>query len=154
MSFNPEYTQSDAACEGPCVTFVFRTGLFGSPGGPFTSPARAPLAPAPESAAAQTATASNLLFMVYLSLPQWTPSWRQPQRTSVHELRSTPTSCLSTSDQFVDGRSGTAGQRDSAPAVKPSRVPRLSLTTSLERALPHSLPRPLEPAFGFAPSTN
>jgi hypothetical protein len=41
MSFNPEYAQSDLACEGPCVVFVFRTGLFGSPGGPFTSPARA-----------------------------------------------------------------------------------------------------------------
>jgi hypothetical protein len=52
-SFSPEKTQIEFACDVAAVLGVK------VPGGPITSPAKAELAPAPASAAVQTATASN-----------------------------------------------------------------------------------------------
>ena len=73
MSFNPEYAQSDLACEGPLRGVRVQNRVVRIARRPLHLSRQSPVAPAPESAAAQIATASNLLLMMYLRLPQWTP---------------------------------------------------------------------------------
>jgi hypothetical protein len=80
MSFSPEKTQAEFAWPGapvgpPAGGIASDGSALGVPGGPFTSPAKAAVALAPASAAAQAATASSGLMRIYVYPPSgWNAS--------------------------------------------------------------------------------